>query len=144
MNATAPVTMPNCTARKDSRADNILRPPDGSAKKSRNLGKNIKLVENKRNLQYKSTFQYNNCERVAGWLYRAAEVQAQRAIVPSWLTIFSSTEWGSALASSSECVIRLLLAKSSSSISLDILNRFEKRVTCCMSLLTAFDKGTCH
>jgi len=82
VNATAPITIPNCTARKDSRAESTPRPPDGSAKKSRNLGNNIKLAENIRKLKYKSRFQYNNREQVVLWLYKAAEVQAQRPIAP--------------------------------------------------------------
>jgi hypothetical protein len=38
--------MPSCAARKDSRGESTLRPPDGSAMKRRNLGNSVKIVEN--------------------------------------------------------------------------------------------------
>lgn len=96
VSATAPIVTPSSTARKDSRGESILRPPDGSVMKRRNLGNSVKIVANT--------------------IKKAAEIQAQRHIAPSWrLERDSST-----LVSSSEHAVRVLLEKSSSSMSLDM------------------------
>lgn len=46
VSATAPIVTPSRAARKDSRGESILRPPDGSVMKSRNLGNSVKIVAN--------------------------------------------------------------------------------------------------